>query len=249
MKQLLINWLPAPQKPVLAANEIHIWAADLNLSQTEIDALLHYLSSDERERAIRFVREVDRNHFIAARGILRDILSRYQSIHPTELKFSYSSKGKPELMTQNHGENLYFNLSHSHGIALYAFTLIDHIGVDVECLQKHLAGVDIAERFFASEEVSQLQSLPTAEQLQGFYNIWTRKEAFIKALGAGLSYPLDQFVVNVNNISAQLLKLRENPGAVNEWSLFSFEVAPNYTAAVAIKNKEAVLQKWRWNND
>lgn len=247
MKYPIINWPASPQKPLLAHDEIHLWVANLDLPDIEIGNFFNTLSIDEAERAKRFVHEKDRKHFIVGRGILRNILGKYQNINPDKLIFSYAEKGKPELIVAQNNQNLQFNISHSNGIALFAITIIGDVGVDLEYCKQRIDTLSIAKRFFAQEEVAELMKLPKDQQIKGFYNIWTCKEAFIKALGAGLFQQLDQFVVNVVIDSpAQLLSWQDNPTEVKEWSLFNLDLIPEFAAAIAIKSKHVKLQKWCW---
>lgn len=174
--------------------------------------MLRVLSADERERAARFHFLKDREHFIAARGLLRLLLSRYLDLPPQQLSFSYSPYGKPALAGERDCTSLRFNVSHSHGVALYAFTLEREVGVDVEYIRQDVVGESIAEHFFSAQEVTSLRALPAGVQPQAFFNCWTRKEAFIKARGEGLSFPLDQFDVSlVPGEATALISTRNDP--------------------------------------
>lgn len=247
MNHHISSWPIAPPQPQLTADAIHIWLVNLNqIAAADYQQLNHYLNDDEQARAARFVYERDRNHFIAARGILREILSRYIVVDPINLQFSYSEKGKPALNLSTSPQPLHFNLSHAHGMAIYAITRINSIGIDIEYNGRQIKDLEIAERFFAKEEISALKQLPLEQQQAGFYTIWTRKEAFIKALGTGLSYPLDQFAVNIDSDKAALINVHNDASAMNEWSLVNIAIDENYKAALAIAAKEFNVQQWYW---
>lgn len=207
--------------------------------------MLRVLSADEHERAERFHFRNDRNHFIAARGLLRLLLSRYLDLPPQQLSFSYSPYGKPALAGESERASLRFNVSHSHGVALYAFTLEREVGVDVEYIRQDVVNESIAEHFFSAQEVASLRALPAEVQPQAFFNCWTRKEAFIKARGEGLSFPLDQFDVSlVPEEPAALISIRNNPLEASRWSLQTLPIEEGYVAALAVAGHDWRLECW-----
>ena len=169
----------------------------LDQTQSQIQSFLHTLAADEQARAERFHFERDREHFIVARGVLRAILGRYLNRAPERLSFCYGAHGKPALAGEAGADAIRFNVSHSHGVALYAVTRGREVGIDLERIRFDLAVLEIAERFFSRREVATLRTLPTEAQRQAFFRCWTRKEAYIKARGEGLSLPLDQFDVSL----------------------------------------------------
>ena len=240
---LMDLWLPAPKHPVLQEDEVHIWRVPLSPSFSELHTLFEYLLPDERERAGRFHFDKDCNRFIIARGMLRWILSRYLNKPPAQLLFSYSKYGKPELRGDFGEIPLRFNLSHSNDVALYAVTLGRELGVDVEFLRDDLASVEIAERFFSQAEVAMLRALPSTLRTVSFFNCWTRKEAFIKARGEGLSYPLDQFTVSLTpGDPARLLSTNPDPSDVHRWRLFELYPAHGYVGALAVHGAALILR-------
>ena len=165
------------------------------LQVSRLPNLKQVLSADEHARAERFYFQKDRERFMVARGLLRTVLGRYLNQEPSQLRFCYSPYGKPALATGSGRNTLRFNVSHSHGLALYAITCGRELGVDVELIRPELPDEEIAERFFSFQEVSGLRALPPNMRLEAFFNCWTLKEAYIKARGEGLSLPLDQFDV------------------------------------------------------
>jgi 4'-phosphopantetheinyl transferase len=196
------------------------------------------LAPDERERAARFVHDVHRRRFIVARAALRRILGAHLGVAPATLRFTEGAHGKPAL----DGTGLEFNLSHSHELALVAVTRDAPVGVDVEHLRPVADALGIARSHFAPSERAALAAAPADARDLVFLRGWTRKEAFIKAIGEGLSHPLDQFEVSLTD-EARFLGIGGDPAAAARWSLFSFEPAPGYLGAVAAPVAPAAL---RW---
>jgi 4'-phosphopantetheinyl transferase len=252
MSLVELRWPPAPGKPVLMDGEVHVWGAPLEQERASVDAFFRTLSPDERERAGRFYFERDRRHFIVGRGVLRNILGRYLDLEPQALVFSYGPKGKPSLAQElvkaaPPAVDLRFNLSHSGGLALYAFTYGRDLGVDIEQLRALEDAERIASRFFAAGEVRVFGALPTPLRMQGFFNCWTRKEAYIKATGEGLSMPLDCFEVSlIPGEPARFLRVEGEPAAALRWFLRELDPASGYVAAVCVERQDWTLQCWRW---
>lgn len=216
------------------------------------------LSPDEKERAERFRFERDRWRFLVRRGMLRLILSRYAGLEPAQLLFAYSSYGKPtlafpagsKLYWQNDPEArpyvLKFNLSHSQSLALYAITADQEIGVDVEALRSDFEVETVARRFFSRREQAELSSLPAGQQQAAFFLCWTRKEAYIKAHGLGLSLPLEQFDVAFSpGEDARLLATRPDAEEAERWDLMHLAPAPGYVGAVAVQAPAQQLHCWQ----
>jgi 4'-phosphopantetheinyl transferase len=212
--------------------ELWVWSPDIGAD--ERGRLFAYLSDDEVARAERFVFDRDRHRYIAARGRMREILARLLGATPAALRFTYSSHGKPSFAA-----GLHFNLSHSQGLAALGVSRTHELGVDVEHVRP--LKEDIAERFFSRAEVATLRTLPEHEQLDAFYRCWTRKEAVVKAIGEGLSRPLDSFDVTLDADSALLLRMdgeRDGPAA---WQMAHFTPAPGFQGAVACRTGGGTL--------
>ncbi len=240
-------WPDAPESPTLAEGEVHVWRVCLRRDEAALRELLETLSPDERERGDRFHFRRDREHFIAARGALRAILGRYVGVAPGLLRFSYDGYGKPALSGAPGGDALRFNLSHSNGLALYAVTRGREVGIDLEFVREDFAGFDIAERFFSTREVSALRALPPAARASAFFDCWTRKEAYIKALGEGLSHPLHAFTVSLTpGEPAALLYTDDDPQEAARWSLVELLPGEGYRAALAVEGVTTPLRYWRW---
>lgn len=249
MKTFECLWQPPPADLTLSSQHVHIWRASLDLPQLHIQHLQQSLTADELSRAARLYFEKDRQHFIAARGLLRTILSRYLDYQPDQLRFCYNHYGKPDLASISGWEMLSFNLSHSHGLALYAITRNRKIGIDLEYMRPNVIGERIAERFFSPREVASLHALPTYLQQEAFFDCWTRKEAYIKAQGKGLSLPLDQFDVSLApGEPAELLATRDDPQEASRWSLKELHPGTNYRAALAVEGHDWQLTCWQWTH-
>jgi 4'-phosphopantetheinyl transferase len=235
------------QRLALPKTEIHIWRASLDRNLTCVQQLVKTLSDDELARADRFHFEKDRNRFIIGRGILRNILSRYLNIEPDYLQFCYGSRGKPALETCDRSNLLHFNLSHSQGLALYAFTRDRQIGIDLESV-RDVSGLErIVAQFFSAREHATFLTLPPDRQQAAFFHGWTCKEAVLKAIGEGLALPLNQFDVSLlPDLPAQLLSINGDRAAAKQWFLQSFVPAPNYVAAVAVEGHDWQVKYWHW---
>ncbi len=223
------------QTPILLPrDEVHIWRAELAQVAPAEQRWGPILSADERTRAARFHFSRDRQRYTATRALLRTILAGYLASDPKELLFRYSKAGKPSLDSGN-GE-LEFNVSHSGEVALLAFTRRRALGVDVEQIRENFDHEAIAGRFFSSLEQQQLASLPPAERYSGFFRCWTRKEAYIKAEGTGLSLPLQQFDVSLGGGAASLLlATRPNSGEAARWTLREVPAGDGYVAALCVQ--------------
>jgi len=243
-----LKWSTPVEDLKLSDNEVHVWFANLNQPKDVQARLTKWLSNDEIMRANRFRSEKNRRHFIAARGVLRDILSRYLKQAPDTFEFEANPYGKPLLLTPVNGRKLSFNVSHSGEYALYAVMYDRQIGVDIEQIRPDFTANEIAQRFFSPREVETLQALPLDLQTEAFFACWTRKEAFIKAKGKGLSIPLQQFDVTLSpSEPVRLLQTQWDAEEASRWSLKSLFVASNYAAAIAVEGHEWQLKNWRWH--
>jgi 4'-phosphopantetheinyl transferase len=203
------------------------------------------LSDDEKERALRFHFDVHRNRFITGRGFLRRVLAEYLAVDPGQLRFAYADRGKPALIEPTRGRCLGFNLSHSAGIALLAVGRDRMIGVDVERLRAVPDAEQLAERFFSARERAAFRAIDRDERNLAFFRCWTRKEAFIKAVGDGLSYPLQEFDVTLAPDQAvQLLSIRGASSAARNWTLRELLPAPGYVAALAVEGRPFAVECW-----
>ena len=243
-------WNSPPLDLTLDLGEIHVWRVSLAQTESCLQSLQQTLSTDERAKADRFRFPKDRSQFIVSRGALRAILSRYLNISSHLLRFDYNPYGKPSLIVAQGGNTLRFNLSHSRGMALIAITKNRDIGVDIEGINQNFSCLEIAEKFFSPLENSVLRSLPEHLQPTAFFTCWTRKEAYIKAVGKGLSIPLNQFDVSLApGEPAALLNVEGNPEEASKWSLIELFPSSDMVAAVAVAGDCWKLHCWEWTRE
>jgi len=218
----------------LQSGEVHVWRVDLEQTDDVVKRFRSTLDADELQRASRFYFERHRRAFIVGRGFLRAVLGRYLQSQPQELEFTYGVYGKPALNGEHKNTKLRFNMSHSNSVGLLAITEERVIGVDVEHVRADFATEEIARRFFSRCEVDVFNTLAKEEQVAAFFRCWTRKEAFIKATGKGLSQALDGFDVTLGpGVKAQLLRAEEDDAS--RWSMCDIDVGNDYAAALAVE--------------
>jgi 4'-phosphopantetheinyl transferase len=244
-----INWPAPPALWSLGVREAHVWAATLARSEEDISRCAQALSADELDRANRFRFERDRRRFIAGRGLLRAILSHYVGREPPQIKFDYSSRGKPTLAEDPAHETLHFNLAHSDDLLLLAVTRDCAIGVDVERLRILKDAEDMAERFFSVQESSGLKALPEAQKPAAFFRLWTRKEACLKATGAGITEFLSEAQVSyLADEPARLTSLFGDSRAGEQWRLCELAPAAGFVAALAVAAPDTQIKHWQWTD-
>lgn len=241
------------QKPLnslsLANNQAHVWFANLDLPAAEIERLATLLSPDEVVRANKFKFARDKKRFIAARGILRELLANYLQITANKIEFRYSDRGKPDLVTSL-DRSLQFNLSHSQNYALYAFTYNRRIGVDLEYLRSIEDAAKIAKRFFSPTESELINSLTADKQKRVFLQLWTAKEAYLKATGVGLAGSLNEIEIAITPESAvNLLSIQGDVRTAANWSMTSFIPITDYIGTLAIETShiQQEIEFFAWN--
>ncbi|HXG50500.1 MAG TPA: 4'-phosphopantetheinyl transferase superfamily protein [candidate division Zixibacteria bacterium] len=239
--------LETQRLPALGRDEIHVWRVSLHRSEKPLEGLAAVLSGDEGQRAARYRFARDRDRFVAARGLLRVLLGMYLNVEPRQLRFAYNPYGKPALVPQPDGTDVEFNLSHSGDLALYAIARGRAVGIDVERIDPAKGTMEIADRFFSAAEIKSLRELPQELRTAGFFNCWTRKEAYIKARGLGLAIPLDQFDVSLKpGEAARLIDARCEPGGASRWRLVELDAGAGYAAAVAAEGQDWRLRCFDW---
>jgi 4'-phosphopantetheinyl transferase len=227
----VVSWSRPARDLVLQENEVHIWLAWLDVERQERTRLSSYLSKDEVSRVERFVFPRDRDHFIVARGRLRELLGKYLHCPPNAVQFKTGRYGKLSLLDDR--DLLRFNLSHSHGVALYGFCMGRELGIDTEKIRPGFAAEGIAERYFSAAEQRELAGVPKELRDTAFFLCWTRKEAYIKAHGDGLQIPLDSFDVSLKPGEPETLRSLDS----GRWNMRSFAPAPEFVAAIIVEGE------------
>jgi 4'-phosphopantetheinyl transferase len=238
-----VSWSQPPQELSLPQGELHIWLAWLGVEPLERIRLCSYLSKDEVSRAERFVFPRDRDHFIVARGRLRELLGKYLHCPPDAVQFKTGRCGKLSLLDD--GNQLRFNLSHSHGLALYGFCMGRQLGIDTEKIQPEFAGEGIAQRYFSAAEQRELAKVPKELRDTAFFLCWTHKEAYIKAHGKGLQIALDSFDVSLKPGEPETLRSADS----DRWGMRSFMPAPEFVAAVVVEGEIHSTRFWSAETD
>ncbi len=242
--QLNNIWTETSFQPILKPKDVHVWSVDFNVDPKTLERYWELLSIDEKKRVEKFRFKKDVIQFIVSRGVLRRLLGHYLNEEPTKITFQYGENGKPKLEDKY---SLQFNLSHAGKKAVMGFVHHFTIGVDVELIKPDVDLRYLATRFFSSKESNKLLRLPDAEIPQAFYNCWTRKEAFIKAKGDGLSFPLDQFEVSfIPGEETALIATHWSPEEKEKWELFSFDIGTDYSGAVAIEGQTNRIKFFKW---
>ena len=218
----------------LLNNDVHIWTMPAKASDAVVAQFERVLSEDEAQRAARFRFSHLRDSFVITHGVLRHLLGRYLGVDPPRICFSYGDKGKPGVAS---AANLQFNLTHSGDMAAVAFTTGCQLGIDAEHIRPVEEMQQIANHYFASEESAELMLLPENEREPAFFRCWTRKEAYIKAIGDGLSCALDSFQVTLlPNVPPRLVHIGGDRVAAEMWSLHDLCLSPDYAAALAYRD-------------
>lgn len=239
-------WKTVPNQRSFSVSDVHIWAADLDKHAEKITSLEQMLSLDELDRAGRFKFETDRNRFIAGRGLLRNILASYLEARPEQMRFTYSPRGKPFMESTFGHESLHFNLAHSRNIILIAITRACPVGIDVEWVRPMSDAEDIAARFFSAGETAKLMALPNDLRNPAFFNLWTRKEAWLKATGDGLSEMLTEVEVSfLADEPARVLAISGNAEVARHWTMLELSPAPGFAAALAVEAKGLQFSCWQ----
>ena len=233
-------WQSPPRTLHLEKHEVHVWVTSLEQCNNSIAAHFDTLEGSERERAARFHFERDRNRFIVARGTIRSLLGEYLGIQPSQIRFDYNSYGKPSLAGGDQAnQGIRFNVSHSGDSGLFALCRNREVGVDVERIRPDFGTEEIAARFFSVVEAGALHALPPDQRAEAFFNCWTRKEAYIKARGEGLSFPLERFdVAHAPGQEPRLLCVRGEPHEEARWQMRDLAVGEGYKAAVVAEGND-----------
>lgn len=234
-------------RPVLDGGEVHVWTAPLDLSSRELARLAHALDGEERERALRFRFERDRERWTASRGWLRLLLARYLGTSPAEVRFEWSAAGKPRLSEGS--DWLRFNLSHSAGLAAFVVAHGREVGIDLERVSDDPSANCVPPRFLAPPEQAFLVGLTGRARERASLQFWTGKEAFLKASGLGLQGSPAEVVISRDSEGALGLERFPSSAGLGEWSLRSFTAGSGYVGAIAAHGPEANLPRAAWRLD
>jgi 4'-phosphopantetheinyl transferase len=258
-----IEWPLPPANPPLAGNEIHVWATTLAVEPAILEKLMATLSPDEKQRASRFKFEYLRNRYIAGRGALRKIMARYVGEDAAGLRFEYLENGKPVSAQAFTSAGIHFNLAHTGDLALVAVTRMGPVGVDVECVRAIKNADELVARFFSKREDELFRRVSTEQKPAAFFNLWTRKEALLKATGEGITRSLNLVEVSfLPGEPARLLAISDDAKAAEAWRLKELAPAKGFAGAVAIQvgtsniqhptsniqlgDAELVVKCWKW---
>lgn len=228
---------------------VQVWSAALDIGTDTLNACRALLSKDENDKASRFHFGQDTIHYIAARGFLRSLLARHISINPEQIIFDYGLYGKPTLTQEHNLQGLNFNLSHSGGIALCAIAYQRNLGIDIEKKRYIKDCKDVAQSCLTQEELESLIPLSKEEYSTGFLKLWTQKEAYIKALGQGLSYPLQEFCIPYKSGVVPIFAYdRHDPQQKGRWEFHDIDTTNDYIATLAVEGSGTLIQlnSWLW---
>ncbi len=234
----MTHWLEPPESPTLAGGEIHIWRINIgaeSYASSTMEVLHSQLTASEQERANRFLAEKHRGRFVVGRAKMRQILSRYVRQPPNQIALAFENLGKPYLADPAWHAVIRFNFSNSADLAILALAAGQSLGVDVERIRPMSDMLGLANRYFAPSESQALFALPDAQRADAFFRLWTRKEAWLKAIGKGLTFPLRDVEVTFDDTDCRVLAICQDTHAASDWDLIPFLPDPDHVAAVALK--------------
>jgi 4'-phosphopantetheinyl transferase len=235
----------ASQPPALARDEIHVWRAFVPEDRHAGERFQWALGADDRVRAQCFHFDRDRVRFVFRRAWVKVLLARYLAADVADVRITHGRYGKPALSPPFDRADLRFNLSHSNGMVVVAMAYGREVGLDVEYIRPDVEVDEIARRVFSKREAAALAALPASDRVAAFFACWTRKEAFVKATGEGLSRPLADFDVSLApGEPAALLRIGENPAEAVRWSLGALNPGTGYCAALAAEGHDWRVSCW-----
>jgi len=227
----------------LVAGEIHVWRAGDAQPSEILHRLTQTLSDDEKSRAVAYHFEADSRRYIACRGILRDLLGRYLNRSPESLRFGYTAFGKPFLTDD---PSLAFNVSHTKGLCLLAFSAVGDVGVDVEVISDQIDIKSLADKYFHPHEWEALVALPEGDRRAAFFACWTCKEAYLKARGLGLSENLSTFEVIPPLPTVGEAMIHPRSAEAYSWWLGVLAAGASFAAAVSSAVRPTSLRCFDW---
>jgi 4'-phosphopantetheinyl transferase len=237
-------WSVPSDIPTLSEGEVHVWRAALDLPGTRVRRLARTLCDAERWRAGRFIFKRDKDRFVVCRGILREILGSYLAVPPNQLRFRYGHYGKPHLADESGEGALCFNLSHSNALAVFVLTRGRRIGVDLERIRADIAWEDFAAEVFTGPEAAWLRETAGPQRHRTSLVAWTGKEAYVKARGRGLSFPMHRVELSFSPL--RLRYVEDDEAEAARWRLRELDVGGEYVAATAVEGDEGEVRCWDW---
>lgn len=238
---------PTPSAFVFGAADVHLWLADLSAAKRWCGEFERVLSPDEHRRAARFHFAADRDRWVLARGILRNLIAGYLDLEPARVAFAVAPSGKPEVESLPAHRPLRFNLAHGQDRALYGFACGRELGVDLERVRPERVSPELLRNCCSPAERRRCDALPEERRREWFYALWTRKEAVLKACGAGLSAPLDRCdVLGTAGRPDAEGRIAAALGAGADWVTMPLRVGAGYAGALALTSEAAAVHCWRW---
>jgi len=250
MTRLYAQWNSALVDYKIDCDTVHVWRAYFQPPLVSDREFLECVSKEELERAQRFIRQFDRDRYIFSHGLLRSLLSAYVDCAPQQIVIEAKQYHKPFLVGRDSSKDIRFNLSHSEDIVLVAVTSGAEVGIDVEYMRRIPDALQIVNSTFSIDERRFLNSLPLEDFEEGFFTCWTSKEAFLKGIGKGLSYPLDKFSVNFpSGTSEGLVHAQDDLGNAYSWKIIKLYPGPGYSGALAIEelSSQPHFYEYRWH--
>ncbi|MBM3992713.1 MAG: 4'-phosphopantetheinyl transferase superfamily protein [Planctomycetes bacterium] len=230
----------------IGASEVHVWhvLADELTNQESLMAIFAVLTPDEQDRMARLRYDSDRRLFLLSRGLIRSVLASYLGCRARDVRFASNNFGKPIL---DGASDVHFNLTHSRGAAAVAVSRGRQVGIDIEQREREVEFLALAQRFFAPTEADHLCKLPDTHRSEAFFAIWTLKEAFVKGIGRGLTFPLDAFCFDLDG--PRMLAFHPLDASVSpDWRFHQFDLGELHCGAVAVEDGagvEIAMKDWR----
>ena len=230
----------------LPKGAIHLWKLKLNNGDVPLERYQAWLSADEQERAESFSYEEGRQKFIVSQAGLRFLIGQYQGNRPESVIFTYNPYGKPEINALRRGKSLQFNLTHSGDLALYAFAREARVGIDLELLSRRIEVKRMAPRVLSAAELESFNSLPENQQKEAYLLAWTQKEAYLKAIGTGLTREGMKITVDISPethpaAEGKGLTLPARAFPIEPWQLFAFSPEAGAIGALAVESSPSEI--------
>ncbi len=244
------TWNIPPENFFLSNQDLHVWRAALDLKRDRIQEYSKWLSNDEMEKAESYYSVRDKDRYVVARGILRTILASYSGTEPAAIRFCYEENGKPVLLDPYGKKSIYFNVSHSEGLALYVFARSFNVGIDVEFMRDISEMDEIVKEFFSAKERICFDALPAGERKKVFFKWWTLKEAYTKATGRAVFHSSDEpDVLALIDEQENSWHIMGNSDDASTWSISDITPDQDCAGAIAVEGTDFNIHYWHWPNE